>query len=451
MDGAEVGQDFLILDGGKFKNLKFDNVRIKGDTQLTGLTVDGRLSMVGSDIGQDLWIGDGAQFGRVNLNSAHVKGDVTLSAVNVGSALLMVGIEIGQDLNINKQSWFKEIWLNNARVKGRTDIDNSFISETAFIQGSELGQSLFVSNGTEIKVLNLLRAHVKGQTNLSDFKLTGELRGEAFQADGPVLLHARFEGPINFSLARFASHLNFAGGTFLRDVDLSGTQISGTLILSENAPRKVANWTQPDGGRAPGLLLKNASINLLPSMSDRWPSGIDVSGLVYRDLMDTNVSSSFGPWLARHEGFMNNDYAQQPYEQLARVLQNRGQLDDVIAIRYASKEKERNKATGLTAAGQWILKWVIGYGYHVERAIVAAVLVVLLGATVLRVSGRGPAHGMPYGLAYSFDMLLPLVKLREEHYKYDLNGWPRYYFYVHKIAGYVLASFLIAGLSGLTK
>jgi hypothetical protein len=73
------------------------------------------------------------------------------------------------------------------------------------------------------------------------------------------------------------------------------------------------------------------------------------------------------------------------------------------------------------------------------------------GVATLRLSGDGPRNGMPYGVAYSFDMLLPIIKLREEHYKMDLSGWPRYYFYGHKIAGYVLASFLIAGISGLTK
>jgi hypothetical protein len=39
-----------------------------------------------------------------------------------------------------------------------------------------------------------------------------------------------------------------------------------------------------------------------------------------------------------------------------------------------------------------------------------------------------------------------IVKLRECHYSVDLAGWVRYYFYFHKLMGYVLASFLIAGL-----
>jgi hypothetical protein len=32
-----------------------------------------------------------------------------------------------------------------------------------------------------------------------------------------------------------------------------------------------------------------------------------------------------------------------------------------------------------------------------------------------------------------------------------LAGWSRYNFYLHKIMGYVLASFLVVGVSGLVK
>ena len=54
-------------------------------------------------------------------------------------------------------------------------------------------------------------------------------------------------------------------------------------------------------------------------------------------------------------------------------------------------------------------------------------------------------HGPPDIISYSFDMLLPIIRLRESHYQVDLKTWARYYFYFHKIMGYVLASFLIAG------
>ncbi|PTN10965.1 hypothetical protein C8R11_11523 [Nitrosomonas aestuarii] len=53
-------------------------------------------------------------------------------------------------------------------------------------------------------------------------------------------------------------------------------------------------------------------------------------------------------------------------------------------------------------------------------------------------------------LFYSFDMLLPLVTLDKHHeevtHKIDIV---RYYFYFHKIMGYILAMIIAAGLSGL--
>jgi hypothetical protein len=74
-----------------------------------------------------------------------------------------------------------------------------------------------------------------------------------------------------------------------------------------------------------------------------------------------------------------------------------------------------------------------------------------LGATVLRLSGHGPKNHLPYGIFYSFDMLVPVVGLRKIHKDIEMQGWVRYYFYFHKAMGYALTGFLIGSLSGLTK
>ena len=58
---------------------------------------------------------------------------------------------------------------------------------------------------------------------------------------------------------------------------------------------------------------------------------------------------------------------------------------------------------------------------------------------------------MPFGLFYSFDLLLPIIRLREMHYDIDLKGNARYYFYFHKLAGWALGASLVAALSGLVK
>src|SRR4029077_5637671 len=109
------------------------------------------------------------------------------------------------------------------------------------------------------------------------------------------------------------------------------------------------------------------------------------------------------------------------------------------------------QATHLRRAWLTMIDALIGYGYHMERALFWGAGFMLAGISVLRFSGEGPKNQMPFGIVYSFDLLLPIIRLRDKHYQIDLEGWPRYYFYVHKVMGYVLASFLITGLAGLTK
>lgn len=60
------------------------------------------------------------------------------------------------------------------------------------------------------------------------------------------------------------------------------------------------------------------------------------------------------------------------------------------------------------------MEWSIGYSYHVEWTLIWIAGFLIAGIAVLRVSGEGRRNGMPFGVAYSFDMLLPIVRLREK-------------------------------------
>jgi hypothetical protein len=153
-------------------------------------------------------------------------------------------------------------------------------------------------------------------------------------------------------------------------------------------------------------------------------------------------------WLA-----LQKRYSPQPYEQLASVLLKMGYKDEANAILYASKERERIEAASDWKRRVWLelLNLFIGYGYRIYLAVLWSLGFILVGVVVLRLSGQGPANNMPYGVVYSLDMLLPIVRLRESNYKIELAGPARYYFYFHRLMGYVLGSFLIAGLSGLAK
>jgi hypothetical protein len=94
----------------------------------------------------------------------------------------------------------------------------------------------------------------------------------------------------------------------------------------------------------------------------------------------------------------------------------------------------------------------IGYGYKLYRAFIWSAFFIVSGALVARRTPEVVGNVVQIGrLAYSFDTFLPLIKLRKRHDDIDIISRARYYFYVHKIAGWVLGSFLVAAITGLTK
>ena len=204
------------------------------------------------------------------------------------------------------------------------------------------------------------------------------------------------------------------------------------------------------------MILRNTSVGALQDSENGWPDKLELDGFVYKQLgsiveghsdsMANRPTGSLIRWLEKQQ-----PYSPHPYNQLAHVIRDLGKGDAADAVLYAGKERERSSALMGESLWLFLKNWAIGYGYKIGRAIYWAILFVIAGAVIFRTSKEAKENRMPYGIAYSFDMLLPIIKLREAHYKIDLSGWRRYYFFFHKISGYVLASFLIAGLSGLVK
>jgi hypothetical protein len=127
-------------------------------------------------------------------------------------------------------------------------------------------------------------------------------------------------------------------------------------------------------------------------------------------------------------------------------------------VLFAGRKRARERAWEDGHYGSWLGQWLLqltigyGYGYRYFYALFWVAGLVALGTLVLELSGEAwRPEGRRIGVWYSLDMLLPIIQLRKWHYDIDFDGFPSVYFYVHKMMGYVLASFLIAGLSGLTR
>ena len=83
--------------------------------------------------------------------------------------------------------------------------------------------------------------------------------------------------------------------------------------------------------------------------------------------------------------------------------------------------------------------------------VVWVLFLTISGVLVLK-SANLPVGGSTVDrIFYSLDRLVPIVTLSESHSGEEgLTDLQRYYFYIHRLIGFVLASYLVAGLSGLT-
>jgi hypothetical protein len=141
------------------------------------------------------------------------------------------------------------------------------------------------------------------------------------------------------------------------------------------------------------------------------------------------------------------------------VFREAGEATKANRILYESRERARGQAWQQGECARWLglslLKWVIWYGLGLGYflAFVWIALFTLIGTAVLEAHRQGPAH-LSAKAFFSLDRLVPrLVQLDKTHDDIEagLTGWVRRYFYLHKVVGYVLAGFLLAGLAGLTQ
>jgi hypothetical protein len=84
------------------------------------------------------------------------------------------------------------------------------------------------------------------------------------------------------------------------------------------------------------------------------------------------------------------------------------------------------------------------------RALWWVMAFVVLGTVFLVLSGQQLVGGVLDAAFYSLDELLPIVHLDKRYEDIKPTGFVKYYFYLHKLSGWALGSFLVAGLAGLT-
>ena len=351
------------------------------------------------------------------------------------------------------------------------------------------GKNALSADGVEVRGGVFLREgfHAKGEVRLLGAKIGGNLdctggkfenagkyalsadgvdvRGEVFLSDG---FHAK--GEVGLLGAKIGGNLDCHGGTFENAgkdaLSADGASVHGTLFLK-------------DGFRAQGVVrLVMARAGVLNDAKASWPAPgcLDLRGFVYDNLGSPDDAKSRLEWIQRQypkdKKKWKGEFRPQPYEQLAAVLRRMGHESDakkvIIAKHQASRKYGRLGRTMRLA--NWLFDWTMGYGYRLRRPLIAAAIFIFAGWFLFWLGWQNDlmvpvkdSAGCPDALCgcfnafvYSLDAFLPIVNLHQEEYwlpaaegclGYFLCG----YLWVHIMAGWVITTLLIAGLTGLAR
>ena len=462
MDSISIGQSLLMRESADFQEVDLTDADIGAQVSMNGSMFRGLLNMSLISIGGSLFMHD-VIFGEVSLIVATIAGHVAMDRSTFQGNLNMNSISVGGNLFMRDKAKFRAVNLTTANISGRVNMDSSAFQGNLDMNSISVGGGLFMRDKAKFRAVNLTAANISGQVNMDGSAFLDKLNLDSISIDQHLFMRgtATFREVIVLA-ANIVGNLDARGSEF-GSLDLTGARIDRELVLGSQ--EGTVTWTarkdRTNSAYPVQLKLQNTTISILQDTKTSWPPALELEGFTYNrlgvkganveDMPHQRGSDWFIAWLAR-----DNSYSPQPYRQLAGVLDASGHKDMANDILFASRERERTESN--PSEGNWwllsALKFTIGYGYGFGYfcAVVWIVIFTLIGTYILRRNKECHDNGEKLGFWFSLDMLLPIIQLRKRHYEVDLsNRGVRYYFYVHKLIGYLLVFFVIAGLTGLTE
>ena len=441
----------LSIRGAHLPGISLLGASITGDLTLRDCIITGWAWLENVQIGSDIFL-QKSKLERVDLPGATIAGNLLMTGVTLTGPLNMKGIKVGGDLSMDGKATFQAIALPDADIAYSMRLDGSHVAGPLSMPAAHIGHLLALGRFSRFDdELSLQYARIDGGVVLtqSRFAKGVDLDGIAIGQSLNVTEDASIVGPLRMTFAHVGANVDFTAGRF-NSVDLTGTAIGAEIRLASKGYAAIA-WAP-----SARLTLRNVSAKALQDLPDAWPTELDLEGFTYQQLggyreaggandVTAREASTFVDWLAKQP-----QYSPQPYRTLSDVLRSAGYADKAKQVLYAGSLREWHGATGLDWWWQ-AMRWAfIGFGLYPQRAGIWILVLVPLGAVIFGFDPAVRLRAMRFidRLFYSFDALLPFVTLRIEHGVFDLQAWPKYYLYFHKVMGYVLIAFLLAALTG---
>lgn len=488
-----ISADNAVIKGSVFLSKGFSS---NGEIRLLGAQIDGNLSCKNAKLN----VKEG---NSISADRAAVKGSIFLSeGFTATGTIRLVGAQIEGSLSCQG-------------AKLNTKEGDAILADRALIKGDVHLTNGFHSNGK----IRLHGAQINGNLACNSAKLNIE-NGDALSADGAVIQGGVFlsKGFTTTGTIRLLG--TQIGGNF----SLEGAQLNKNMGATLSADGMIVNgafFLRNLKSPAYDVRLSSAKVGRLIDDRNSWGERLVLDGFLYERLAGGSPTSAQSrlTWLKKQttKHLNQENFRPQPWKQLQTVLRNMGHAEEAKQIAIAFEDHLRTeKLIGKPPSNlpkwmetpyqnfnltiHYLFRALIGYGYRPLRLVMWMLGVWLLCASIYWSAAlqgvMAPSQPLVFQnmpkyesciknwylceelpeaytgfspLAYSLDLLLPLVNLQQEQDWAPLvptpkNTWHEEFFgnwtfkhivrftvWFEILFGWLASLLLVAVVSGLTK
>ena len=403
----------------------------------------------------------------------------------------LVGAQIGGSLECSSGSFSRPSPVLHepafALLCDRMKVGNVFLRDgfsahgEVRLWGGDIGTNLICTNGNFSNPLpnpppDL--AHTAGKNAFS---------AHGAKIAGDVLLDGTFDGAVELPDIQAGGSVNCVGGSFTKLI-MTGASMKGSF-----------RWSEVRNRRQVVLDLTDATAGPLQDSQASWPErgNLKIDGFTYSRISSAETISVE----ARLRWLKLAQFSLQPFQQLAKVLKESGDVDSPpdVLLGMEQERREHQDRGWMQRTGSWILHWTIGYGQKPLWALRWVLALIMLGSVIFGPGYLGGAivpndkdayasfkkqgytdsnytgfNALIYSMENSFPVITLGVKaqwqpssgsaairpalnqvwlqcLRNNGILVNSPGFLRAWLWMQTIAGWVLATLFVAGLTGIVK